>query len=125
MSPILLTGIAAITLALVAYTVGFAGIHRRRRISGTILAFLIAGLVLDTTATACMTMLAGGVSLTLHGVVGYLALYLMLALVLLSWRHRGRSGAEPVTKGLLDYTRIAYLLWVVAFVMGVVLGASR
>jgi len=125
MSPVLLTGIAAITLALVAYTLGVAGILRRRRISGRVAGLLTCGLVLDVVATSCMTILAGGVHLTLHGIVGYLALGLMLVLVVHAWRHRRASGDGPVAGWLFRYTWIAYVLWVLAYVMGVALGASR
>ncbi len=116
-----MAGIAGIFLALVAYTVGVAGIERRRRITGRILAWLSAGLALDIVATACMLKVAGG-EITNHGVIGFIALGLMLLLVVLAWRHR---RDDPVTGWLLQYTRAAYVLWVLAFVMGVLLGASR
>ncbi len=124
MSPVLLTGVITITLALVAYTLGIAGLLRRRAISGRILTFLTVGLVLDVVATACMTLLAGGFELTLHGVVGYLALGLMLVQVACAWRHYRRFAGDPVPEWLLRYTRTAYVLWFLAFVTGVALGVS-
>ena len=124
MSPFLMAGIAGIVLALVAYTVGVGGIERRRSISGRILGWLTGGLVLDVVATGCMLAVASG-EVTNHGVVGFIALGLMLLLVAFAWRHRSRFGDDPVAGWLHQYARVAYVLWVLAFVMGVMLGASR
>ncbi len=124
MSPLLLTGIVTIFLALFAYTAGVVPILRGRRITQRAATFLTVGLALDATATACMFALSSG-PITVHGWVGIVALAIMAALVFFAWQHRRRQGDEIVPPWLYRYTWVAYLLWLMAFVMGVVLGASR
>ncbi len=124
MSPLLLTGIVTIFLALFAYTAGVVPILRSRRITRRTAAILTVGLALDATATGCMFALSSG-PITVHGWVGIVALAIMAALVFLVWRHRAGQGGGTIPTWLYRYTWIAYLLWLVAFVMGVVLGASR
>ncbi len=122
MSSLLIAGVVTIFLALGAYSVGVTAIVRGRRITRRATTFLTLGLVLDATATACMVALSSG-PLTLHGWVGILALAIMAALVAFAWRHRHEHGSVP--SWLYRYTWVAYLLWLAAFVMGIVLGASR
>ncbi len=133
MSPLSIAGIVTIFLALFAYTAGVVAILRGRRITQRTATILTVGLALDATATGCMFALSSG-PITVHGWVGIVALAIMAALVFLAWRHRAgqgdgtspRRGANGTTPTwLYRYTWVAYLLWLVAFVMGVVLGASR
>ncbi len=124
MNPLLLAGVVAIFLALFAYTAGVVAIVRGRRVTRRTAVLLTLGLVLDATATACMAALSSG-PLTLHGWVGILALAIMAALVFFAWRHRRDQGDGTVPPWLYRYTWVAYVLWLAAFVMGVVLGATN
>ena len=124
MSPLLLTGIVTIFLSLSAYTAGALAILRGRRITPRTAIVLTLGLALDATATACMFALTDN-PLTFHGWVGIVALAIMAALVFFAWRHRAGHGDDAVPAWLYRYTWVAYLLWLVALVMGVVLGSSR
>ncbi len=123
MSPFLITGLVTIFLALGVYTLGVVALVRDRRITRRTAALLTVGLALDATATACMAALSNGPT-TLHGWVGFLALAIMAAMVVFAWHHRRDRGDGPVPTWLFRYTWIAYLLWLAAFIMGVVLGAS-
>ncbi len=124
MSPLLATGIATIFLALFTYTGGVVAVLRGRRITLRAAILLTLGLALDLIATGCMFALTDD-PFTFHGWVGIVALAIMTALVFFAWRHRRALGDESVPAWLYRYTWVAYLLWLVAFVMGVVLGASR
>ena len=117
MSPLLLTGVVSIFLALVAYTAGVVAIVRTRRISRPTAVILTLGLFLDALATDCMIGLSSG-PLTLHGWVGILALAIMTLLIALVLQHRYNQGDGPVTVRLYRYVWAAYLLWLVAFAMG-------
>ncbi len=123
MSPLLLTGIVTIFLALFAYTAGVVAILRGRRITRRTAQVLTLGLVLDAIATGCMAALTSE-PLTFHGWVGITALAIMAALVFFAWRHRAGHGDGAVPTWPYRCSWIAYPLWLVAFVMGVVLGAS-
>ncbi|MCP3962516.1 MAG: hypothetical protein GY719_32135 [bacterium] len=125
MSPILIAGIVAVVLALVAYSVGFFSIERQRRVSGQAATSLTVGVALDVVATACMFQISTQGPFTPHALIGIVALAAMVMLTILAWRHRGRLGDGPVSQWLHGYARVAYILWVVAFVLGVALGASK
>ena len=117
MKPILMLGISIVLLALAAYTVGVVAEQRQGRVTRAALGFLMAGVVLDLTATVCM-ILSSGRLLTAHGALGYSALAAMVAETVLAYKHRARLGDAPVPRWLHVYTRLAYGWWVVAFISG-------
>ena len=122
MSPILIAGIVAITLALVAYSVGVVSIVRRRRVFARAAWWLTAGVVLDVVATACMFAISRGGPFTVHAAIGVAALAAMVLLTVFAWRHR---GVCPIPGWLHLYAKLAFLLWIAAYVMGVILGSSH
>ena len=117
MTPLLRAGVSIVVLALAGYTVGVVIEQRARRVTRRAIAFLVAGVLLDITATACM-ILGSGKVLTVHGALGYSALAGMLVETVLAGRHRLRAGDGEVPRTLHLYTRAAYAWWVVAFVSG-------
>jgi hypothetical protein len=117
MSPILRAGVSIVLLALASYTVGVVSEQRNHKVSGRAMGWLIAGVVFDVVATACM-IIGSGNWMTIHGAIGYSALAAMLIETTMAWRHRRRSGEGPVSSGLHLYTRLAYGWWVVAFITG-------
>ncbi len=117
MTPLLRAGVSIVVLALASYTAGVVIEQRGRRLTRLAMAFLVAGVVLDVTATVCM-ILGSGKVLTLHGVLGYSALAGMLVEMALAGRHRLGSGDGEVPRRLHLYTRAAYCWWVIAFVSG-------
>jgi heme/copper-type cytochrome/quinol oxidase subunit 2 len=122
MSPILRAGVGIVLLALVSYTAGVLLVQRRRAVSSRALAFLLAGVVFDVTATICM-IFGSGRLVTLHGVIGYSALAAMVVDTWFAWRHRRRAGDAITPMWLHRFTRFAYIWWVVAFVTGAMLAA--
>ena len=126
MPPILIFAVSVVHLALISYTIGIVAEQRSHRVTATALRFLRIGVVLDVVATTAMV-LGSGSGLTLHGVLGFSALAAMLVETGLAWRHRARSGDDPVPGWLHMYSRVAYGWWVVAYVAGATLvmrGAS-
>jgi len=123
MNPILMAGVVIVNLALLCYTGGIVIEQRGRRVTTLVLAFLTVGVVFDVTATACM-MLGTTQSLwTLHGILGYSALAVMVVDTVRIWRHRRRAGGAEVPRGLHLFSRYAYLWWIVAYVTGAALVA--
>jgi hypothetical protein len=94
-------------------------------VTGAIVGLLVAGAALDLSSAILMVGGARGSVFTPHGVVGFTALGIMLALVALAARHRWRGGETDVPPGLHAFFRIAYVLWVLAFLSGVLSVAAQ
>jgi hypothetical protein len=124
MRPLIMAGIASVVLALACYTMAFASEQRVRRVTGAVLGLLVLGVLLDVASAVCMIAGAHGSLLTPHGVVGFTALGIMLVLTVLAARHRRRRPEADVPAGLHAFFRIAYALWVLAFLSGVAMVAQ-
>ncbi|MEW6412898.1 MAG: hypothetical protein AB1483_10560 [Candidatus Zixiibacteriota bacterium] len=126
MRTILIAGSVIVTFALLSYTIGIITEQRRRVITNVVLVFLTIGVSLDVTATACMIIGSENSPFTLHGILGYSSLAAMLTDTILIWRFRLANGAAAtVPRGLHLYSRIAYSWWVLAYITGGVLVATR
>ena len=125
MNPIVLTGVAFITLALVVYTVAVILEQRSRRVSAAALALLAVGVVADLVATGCMASVATRGLLNLHGLLGVSALVAMALAAAFAWRHRSRFGDEEVPRWLHLYVRFVYLGWVAAYFVGASMAMGR
>ena len=122
MNPLLLTGTAVVTLALLFYTVAFVLQFRQRRITPTVLSAQTVGIALDIIATILMILGSRKIALTYHGVLGYSALLLQLVDTVLLWRYRPLSGkAVKESKGVFRFSSLAYGWWVVAYFAGAVI----
>jgi len=124
MNPILLAGTIIVNLALISYAVGIIGEQRSHRVSSRVLAFLVVGVVLDITATACMIAGSSRGPFTPHGLLGFSSLAAMLTETALAWRHRKANGDDVVPIWLHHWSRIAFGWWVVAYITGALLVMS-
>ena len=118
MTPWIRAGVSIVVLALACYTIGTALHQREHRVTRRVMRFLLAGLVFDIVATACMIMGTQSEGVTLHAVLGFSALAGMLVETVLAWRHRTAHGEQPVSDRMAMYSRIAYAYWVIAFISG-------
>jgi len=64
------------------------------------------------------------IPITVHGVIGYTALTVMLIDTILIWRFWRKNGGIAVPKGLNMYTRLAYSWWVIAYIAGAVIAMT-
>ena len=125
MNPVILFGVVAINLALIGYTVGIIAAHRRRRTTALVLGAFAAAVVLDVVATGCMVAGSSKSWFTAHGLVGYTALMVMIVAAGRLWA-LSRSGPDAeIPAGLHAFLRGAYVLWLIAYAVGVALAASR
>jgi hypothetical protein len=84
------------------------------------------GVVLDITATTCMILGSSKGPFTLHGLLGYSSLALMLTDTLWFWKLKKSAGMNaPVPAKLHLYSSIAYMWWVAAYITGGLLVALR
>ncbi len=125
MSPVLIAGVTIVNLALISYAVGIIGEQRSHRVSSRVLAFLVVGVVLDVTATACMIAGSSRGPFTAHALLGFSSLAAMLSETFFAWRHRRANGDDLVPAWLHRWSRIAFGWWLVAYVTGafLVMGA--
>ena len=124
MTPLLMKAVIAIALALVFYTIGVWSEHRARVLKPAHLVFFWLGLCMDTAGTMMMSRMAEGVSGGLsgaHGVTGLIAIILMMvhavwATVVL-WRKD-----EKAMHTFHRFSVAVWLIWLVPFVLGMMMG---
>jgi len=119
--PIRMTAVLTVTLALTLYTIGTLKQQRSRRSTAAVRGWLTVGVVFDVTATALMIVASKSLTPTVHGLLGYSALALMVTDTVLLWQHARARGEAEVSKGLHLFSRAAYGYWVIAYVTGAVL----
>ncbi len=124
MNPVLITGVAIVNLALIAYSVAIITEQRKKLVNSFVLSFLTAGVILDITATICMIIGSANSFATIHGLIGYSALAVMLIDAVLLWKlWLTGKGPAPVSKKLHLYSRYAYAWWVIAYITGALIVA--
>ena len=124
MNPTLYLGIAIVSCALISYSISVLTELRKKILSPLVMTFLTIGISLDITATTCMIIGSRNIPFTVHGILGYIALSGMLVDTALTWREwRSARKQQPLSKRLMNYTRIAYAWWVIAYIAGGLISA--
>lgn len=124
MNPGLIRAVAVVTIALVFYSIGVITEQRKHAVTRFVLFFLTGGVILDITSTTLMIISSGNIPITVHGIIGYTALLVMLIDGILIWRQWRRNGSGPVPRRLHLYTRIAYGWWVIAYIAGAIISMT-
>lgn len=126
MKPILIAGTIIVNLALIAYTLFIIAERKNKKIVRKVLIFITIGVILDTTATVCMITGSTQSPFTLHGILGYSSLAGMLTDAFLIWKCKLKDGMNsPLPKALHNYSLIAYLWWITAYITGALLVMMR
>ncbi|NQU34959.1 MAG: hypothetical protein HQ521_17165 [Bacteroidetes bacterium] len=126
MKPLAIIAATIVTIALISYSVAIITEQRKRKVLNLVLIFLTLGVTLDITSTAMMIIVSENSPFTLHGIMGYTSLSLMLVDAFLLWKHRIKFGSEKeVSKGIHLYSRVAYIIWVLAYITGSLLVALK
>lgn len=125
MSPVILFGIVSINLALIAYSAGMIGVHRRGRASAFVLGAFVLAVAFDVIATGCMVAGSRRPWFSPHGIVGYLALVVMVVAVSRLWSLRSQGPDPEIPSGLRAFLRLAYVAWLIAYSIGVALAMMR
>lgn len=115
---------AAITLALVFYTVGVFSERKSGLLRRSHLACFWCGLVFDTTGTALMTNMAAGgqaAGFGIHGISGMLAIALMFVhATWATWVYVRGSGRARTA--FHRFSTVVWLVWLVPYVIGMLVG---
>jgi hypothetical protein len=120
----LMRAVIVVTVALVFYSIGVITEQRRHAVTRFVLFFLTGGVILDITSTTLMIINSGNIPITVHGIIGYTALLVMLIDGILIWRQWRRNGSGPVPHRLHLYTRLAYGWWVIAYIAGAIISST-
>ena len=110
---------SVVTLALISYSIAILTEQRKKLVINRVLVFLTLGVILDISATTMMIIVSENSPFTLHGILGYSSLTLMIIDAILLWRFRLQNGAGVVvSRGVHLYSRVAYIWWVLAYITG-------
>lgn len=119
MNPLAIIGAFIITLSFLAYGIGSVSLVRFRIIGRIVLLFLTMGVILDLVAILLMILGSKGSPFTLHGFLGAVAFFVMLADTIWCWKIYLTQGRDSKTRNPhVVYTKVAYLFWVVAYFTG-------
>lgn len=122
MKPLAIFAATVVTLALISYSIAILTEQRKKLVINRVLIFLTMGVVLDISATIMMIIVSENSPFTLHGILGYSSLTMMLIDAILLWRYRISKGSDAlVSRRVHRYSRIAYMWWVAAYITGTML----
>lgn len=124
MSGLLMKAVIAITLALIFYTIGVWTEHFARRLKKIHLLFFWAGLVMDATGTRWMSMISGETQSTVlsaHAITGTIAIILMLIHAVWATVVIVRNN-EEMQKTFHRFSLTVWVIWLIPFVLGMVMG---
>ena len=114
--------IAAITSALIFYTVGVWSEKIQKVLKPWHLAVFWTGFVFDTIGTTLMSRIAGEVfQLNLHGITGLLAIAMMLfhavwaSIVLAKNNEKARANFHK-------FSLVVWIIWLIPYLTGLVMG---
>lgn len=117
MSPTLIGAVVGILAAATIYTVAVFAEFRARRLRNWHLALFWTGLVFDTIGTSLMGKIAGTFEFNVHGVLGVLAIAIML--VHAGWATIVRLlGREHLMSNFHHFSLTVWVLWMVSLVTG-------
>lgn len=117
MSPTLIIAVVTILLAAVLYSVAVFAEHRSGVLKPWHVALFWAGLVSDTLSTTLMSGLAGGFEFNIHGVLGLLAILLMIIHAVWATIAIVRAN-ERVLLDFHKFSLAVWALWMVTLVTG-------
>ena len=112
-------GAFVITLSLLAYGIGSISLVRFRLVGTIVLTFLSLGIFFDVVAISLMIIGARDSIFSTHAIVGYISFVVMLILALWVWKNFMSQGKDSKASiKLVAYTKMAYFVWVSAYLLG-------
>ena len=116
---VIIVGVIFIHIALVLYSIFIYKEGKYKRATKGVVGFITAAVLFDISATICMMLGTVENWLTLHGVLGYTAVVVMITDAFFIWKHKIKYGAEvPFSDTLNRNSKLGYILWLVAFGTG-------
>ena len=124
MSGLLMKAVIAITLALIFYTIGVWSERRAKVLKTGHLVFFWLGLAMDITGTRMMSMISDQNQSTMmgaHGITGMIAIVLMLIHAVWATIVLARKN-EKVQHTFHRFSIVVWIIWLIPFVIGMVMG---
>lgn len=122
----LIFAIITITLALVFYTIGVFGERKSKALKLSHVVVFWLGLICDTTGTLIMGSIAKNSTQMvspIHGITGFIAIVLMLFHALwATWVIY--KGDESKKESFHKLSIIVWLVWLVPYIIGMIIGMS-
>ena len=126
MSYVIIVGVILIHIAFILYSVFIYKEHKYKRATKGLLVFITAAVLFDISATVCMMIGTAEKYFSLHGILGYTALAVMVTDAIFIWRHYNKFGSEvPFSKTLNRNSKLGYVLWLIAFFTGEMLAVMN
>ena len=120
-NPLIYFSGAAITLALIFYTYAVLGEQITKKLKTIFIVAFLSGFTLDILGTSGMFLNASGRASLIHGILGITALAVMGIHSLWAtsvWLKKNELAAQRFH----HYSKFAYILWLLAFLSGPLLG---
>ena len=110
--------------ALACYTLAVWSVRFAGRLKPWHLGFFWLGLAFDGFGTFLMSRMAGGFVLNLHGLTGLVAILLMLGQTLWGTLALWRQDEAALTS-FYRFSLVIWLIWLIAFISGMIMGMSH
>lgn len=117
----LIIAVTVVTLALIFYSIGFFSAVKKQKISILTPIFYWLGVICDISSTILMFLLANttNTSITTHGVIGIIAVVLMLGCAIYATIAHRKNIAE-ITLAFRQHRVIPYIFWIIVFVVATI-----
>jgi len=113
-------GAFIMTLAFLSFGIGSVTLERFRIVGIAVLLFYTMGLTFEVAAIILMAQSPSGKMGSWHVLIGIIVFLLMLVNTIWVWLNYFRKGFDgKVSKRLLTYTKTTFLIWVVAYLVGI------
>ncbi|MBK5240438.1 HsmA family protein [Clostridium sp.] len=114
----LVFSIILINLAFIIYTISILNEFKRRTLLTWHTIMFCVGFIFDMASTIIMYNLAGSkTTISLHGMLGYLALVIMLINVIGSVIILNKKSKNLLTQ-FYKFSLFAWIIWVISFILG-------
>ncbi len=121
---ILQLAVIYIVTALIFYTIAVWGERIAGKLKGWHLGFFWTGLAADFAGTNYMKIIAGGINLNFHGLTGIIAIILMLVHTIWATVVLVRKDENAVLS-FHKFSTIVWLIWLIPFMTGVIIGLMK
>lgn len=122
MDPIILVISFIMTLAFLAFGIGSVTLERFRIIGTLVLVFLSIGFLFNATALLVMILFFPSSLLSTNGLIMFSSFTIILVDTVWAWGRYLKNGIDSrVSLALVRYTKIAFFVWVINYLWGIVL----
>ncbi|MFV0269554.1 MAG: hypothetical protein ACK5HT_20720 [Draconibacterium sp.] len=122
MDPIILVIAFIMTLAFLAFGIGSVTLERFRIIGTLVLVFLSIGFLFNATALLMMILFFPTSLLSTNGLIMFSSFTIILVDTVWAWSRYLKNGIDSrVSMALVRYTKIAFFVWVINYLWGIVL----